>query len=553
MSRRGRAIRLAVPVVALCLLAAACGSSGKKSSTGPGTTTAVTSSSATKNAPLVIARDMDLNSLDPSRAYCDTCQIYLSAVYETLVGLAPDNKTLIPRLATSWSNNADNTVYTFHLDPKAKFSDGSPVQAKDVQFSWLRLKNVQGSGSYLMQSIKSIDTPDPETVVATLSQSSSEFLNETNASYTGIMNSTVAMAHGAQDGADAATKDTAEKWFLANSAGSGPYILQSYKAGAEVDFVRNPKYWGTPPAIDRVIMKQTSNAVTQGQMLQSAAADVAMEIDPITAKTLQGKSGVTIKEIPSFNYLWLGLSPGTKPNTDVPLDDKIRQAIRYAIDYQGMITTLMGGAGQLQASPIPNGFLGSAGLPLPKQDLAKAKQLLSDDGHPDGFKVTAIYPALNVYGVDFNTAMQLVQADLARVKIKVTLQPVTFTVLLDDQSKGILPFTMVYFAPDYVGTAQYLNFFGLVPGSNWSTYAAGDPKAKPIINQAEADTFNKALAATDAKARESLYNQLGQDMIADNVNFPLFSPDLVLAYRSDLQGVFYSACCNLEIWKLSRK
>jgi peptide/nickel transport system substrate-binding protein len=113
--------------------------------------------------------------------------------------------------------------------------------------------------------------------------------------------------------------------------------------------------------------------------------------------------------------------------------------------------------------------------------------------------------------------------------------------------------TMAYFAPDYVGTAQYLNFFGLVTGSNWSTYAAGDPKAKPVVNQSETSTFNQALAATDPAARESLYNQLGQDMINDNVNFPLFSPDLVLAYRSDLQGVFYSACCNLEIWKLSRK
>jgi len=52
--------------------------------------------------PLVIARDMDLNSLDPSRAYCDTCQIYMNAVYETLLTIAPDNHTLTPVLAQSW-------------------------------------------------------------------------------------------------------------------------------------------------------------------------------------------------------------------------------------------------------------------------------------------------------------------------------------------------------------------------------------------------------------------------------------------------------------------
>jgi peptide/nickel transport system substrate-binding protein len=236
----------------------------------------------------------------------------------------------------------------------------------------------------------------------------------------------------------------------------------------------------------------------------------------------------------------------------VPLDAKIRQAIRDAVDYQGLIDVLVGGAGNLQAAPIPNGFVGSSGLPLPKQDLAAAKQLLAQDGHADGIQITAIYPALNVYGVDFDTAMQLVQSDLARVKIKLKLQPVTFSVLLDDTAKGIVPFTLVYFAPDYLGSAQYVNFFGLVPGSAWSAYAAGPPTNKPVINQAEGATFNQALAATDPGQRESLYHQLGQNMISDNVVVPLFSPDLVLAYRSDVQGVYYSACCNLEIWKLSR-
>jgi peptide/nickel transport system substrate-binding protein len=456
-------------------------------------------------------------------------------------------------LASSWSSNATNTVYTFHLNPKAKFSDGTPVTSKDVEFTWLRLKNIQGSAAYLMLLVKSIATPDPQTVVVTLSQPSSEFLNETNASYTGIINSTVAIAHGATDAPNAATKDTAEKWFLANSAGSGPYMLQSYTPGAEVDFVKNPNYWGTPPAISRVILKQVGNAVTQGQQLESGAADIAMQIDPITAKTLQGKSGVTIKEIPSFNFLWLGLSPGTTANTEVPLDAKIRQAIRLSIDYQGLINTLLGGAGNPQAAPIPNGFTGSAGLPVTKPDLTAAKQLLAQDGHPSGVKITAIYPALNVYGVDFNTAMQLVQANLARVKIQLKLQPVTFSVLLDDTAKGVLPFTMVYFAPDYQGTAQYLNFFGLVPGSNWSTYAAGPPGKKPVINSAEATTFQQALAAKDPAQREGLYHQLGMYMISDNVVVPLLSPDLVLAYRSDVQGVSYSACCNLEIWNLSRQ
>src|SRR5829696_6111154 len=76
--------------------------------------------------PLVVARNMDLNSLDPHRSFCDTCQIYNSSVYETLLTLDASNK-LVPLLAGSFAANADQTKFTFRLDQKAKFSDGSPV------------------------------------------------------------------------------------------------------------------------------------------------------------------------------------------------------------------------------------------------------------------------------------------------------------------------------------------------------------------------------------------------------------------------------------------
>ena len=73
---------------------------------------------------------MDVNSLDLSRSYCDTCQIFNTAVYETLITVDPaDPNTLMPRLATAWEANDDNTQFTFTLDPTATFADGSPVEA----------------------------------------------------------------------------------------------------------------------------------------------------------------------------------------------------------------------------------------------------------------------------------------------------------------------------------------------------------------------------------------------------------------------------------------
>ena len=138
---------------------------------------------------LVIARNMDLIDTDPSTAICDTCQIVFAATYQTLVTLANDNHTLVPEVATSWSANSDHTVWTFKLNPKAKFSDGTPVTSADVAFSLLRLKNLAGSASYLVSFMKGVTTPDPHTAVVTLTRPDWEFPNQMSATYTSVLNS----------------------------------------------------------------------------------------------------------------------------------------------------------------------------------------------------------------------------------------------------------------------------------------------------------------------------------------------------------------------------
>src|SRR3954469_3076413 len=156
--RTSRFVRLLAVLSTVALFAAACGGGDDSSSDKKGG-----GGNAAADKALVIARSMDINSLDPSRAYCDTCQIYLTAVYETLIGLDDDNSTLVPRLATKWSSNDAQTEFTFDLNPHATFADGAPVTSGDVKFSWERLKGLAGSSSYLAGSIDSIETPDAHT------------------------------------------------------------------------------------------------------------------------------------------------------------------------------------------------------------------------------------------------------------------------------------------------------------------------------------------------------------------------------------------------------
>ncbi len=513
------------------------------SAVGPGNAPAMAD-----EKPLVIARAFDINSLDPARAWCDTCQIYLSNVYETLVGLAPDNKTLRPRVAKSWESNPGQTQFTFNLDPDATFSDGSPVEAKDYKFTWERLHNIKGGPSFMMDGVKSIEATDAHTLVVTMDAPNSEFIGILTAPYTGAINSDVAKEHGATAGADAATTDTAEAWFMSNSAGSGPYMLASYKPDDELRLTANPHYTRTKVNIPDVVLEHTKDAVAQAQMLQSGAADVAMQVDPDTAKNLP-EDEVTVTLVPSFNFIYVALSPGAKGN-QVPLTPEVREAIKLALDYDGIIEFTTGGAGKKQAAPIPNGFPGTAGLPEPTRDLDKAKALMEKAGQADGFEMDAVFPNMNVYGVDLSLLMQKVQQDLQQIGIETKLTPVEFSVWRTQISGDGIPLTAVFYAPDYYGSGQYVQYFSMMEGTPWWKRAGGE-RDPSIANAKETELFQKALAASEDQ-KQDLYHQIALEMIGDMIILPVVSPELVLAHGKDIAGVRYSACCNLPIDEISR-
>ena len=546
--------------VVATLAAASCGSDSKSQTTtaataaptgtGEATATSVAGTaapSAGSERELVIARDMDVNSLDVSRSYCDTCQIFNTAVYETLITVDPaDPNKILPRLATSWEGNADNTIFTFKLDPTATFADGSPVEAKDVKFSWERLANIKGSASYLMSGLKSLDTPDAGTVVATFEAPNSAFLPIVAASYLGIINSDVATAQGATAGTDADTTDKAEEWFLGHSAGSGPYMLESYTQGEKLVLVRNDKYWGAnKPVFPRVTISEVKDSSSQLQQLQAGDADIAMQISLDSVSQLEGSSNVKSSVVDSYNYVYIALSPGAEGAEKIK-DPNVRKAIVKAIDYEGAIESLVAGKGKKQASPIPNGFLGSADLPLPEYDLDGAKKLLSDAGLADGFDLDATYPDANVYGVDFNLMMQKIQQDLVKVKINLKLTPVQFPEWVDRINAKGIPVTAVYFAPDHTDSSQYIQYFGEIPGSSWAVRGGGGDFGKPLDNPKKSELLAKALADSgDAKAKD--YTDLGLQMIDDAIIVPIVNPQLVLAAASDITGMHYSACCNLDL------
>ena len=513
------------------------------------TTLGVTGIASAQQETIVIARDNDFNTLDPSRSWCDSCQIYLTAVYDQLLRVGADNRTLEPRLADSWSVSDDRLEYTFNLNPNATFSDGSPVEASDVAFSLMRLKNLQGGASFLASGIESVEAPDAKTAVVRLSDPDPEFLGKVSAPYGAIINADVARENGAIADSGADQNDNAEPWFLENSAGSGAYVLESYRPDDELRLAANPDYWRDAPDADAIVLRQTQDAVSQMQLLQSGGADIAMQIDAVTAETVSA-DGVVTELVPSFNFIYIALAPGAV-DLDVELTPQVREAIALAIDYDGVLEFTTGGAANLIAAPIPPGFPGTDGLPLPAENLERAKELLAEAGHAGGFSMVAAYPEVNIYGVDLTTMMQKVQQDLARVDIDLTLEPVTFAVWRERVGGDHIPMTAVYFAPDYFGSGQYVSFFGSVPGNTWFNRAGGG-NAPEIANERLAGLMDEIKEASPEQA-EDLYHQMALEMIKDRIIIPLVNPKLVLAYRDTIDGVRYAVCCNLPLEELSKQ
>jgi peptide/nickel transport system substrate-binding protein len=326
-------------------------------------------------------------------------------------------------------------------------------------------------------------------------------------------------------------------------------MLAGYKPDDELRFTANPHYTRSKVGVSEVVMRHVKDAVAQAQMLESGAADIAMQIDPDTAKRLPADK-VTATTVPSYNFLYVALSPGAKGNK-VPLTKEVREAIALALDYDGIIQFTVGGAGNPQAAAIPNGFPGTAGLPLPKQDVAKAKELMAKAGHPDGFEIDAIFPNMNVYGVDLSLLAQKVQQDIAQIGVKANLMPVEFSVWRTHIRGDGIPLTVVFYAPDYYGSAQYVQYFAMIEGTPWWKRAGGENDPS-VTNPKEADLLKQALASPES-GKEALYHQIGLEMIADKIILPVVSPNLVLAHGKAVTGVRYSACCNLPIDEISRQ
>jgi peptide/nickel transport system substrate-binding protein len=521
-------------VMALSLVLTACATSdtGGGEEAG-GEVSAEGGASEGEVTTITIADALQPSSLDIATEYEAAAMATNRVVYERLVQYDKDSTKIVPELATSWEVSDDGMEWTFHLREGVKFHDGTPFNSEAVKYSFDRVLEINQGPAWMLSSIDKIETPDEYTVKFYLSEPFSAFLPVlANIWGTGIVSPT-AVQENEVDG------DMGQEYMQNHMIGTGPYKFVEWSHGEYIKLERNEDYWGgwdsnaEGKVIDEVIIKFITEPATQRLMLEQGDVDIAMNIAVDDIADVANGEGITLISKPSLMATYIRFNV-TKP----PLDNlKVRQAIRLALDYDGVINQIMNGYAVQMQGPASIGLLGhNDDLPVYKQDLAKAKELLKESGVETPFTLEYVYETGQE---DRRMVGELLQANLAELGINLEIHTLPWESLWgrvssEDQSETP-DLTANGWWPDYADVQNFL--YPMYHSSQWPPNSLnigfyGNPEVDALLDQ--------ALAESDDEARYELYREAQALIDSDAPDMDLYQKSMNIMLRDWVKGYVYN-------------
>ena len=341
-----------------------------------------------KNTVVIAKQIDDILSLDPGEAYEISAGETITNVYDRLTRFeAEDITKLVGGMVESWTISPDNKIFTFKLRPNQKFQvTDDPVTAEDAVFSLQRVILLNKAPSFLIAQFgwdkdnvtKLVRVIDPQTFEITIAKdlAPSLVLRLLSSQVASVVEKKVALEHE-KDG------DLGNQWLRTNSAGSGPYKLVSWKPNTSITLEANPDYRLGAPSMKRVIIEHVPEPATQLLLLEKGDIDIARDLTSDQLATLKDNKNITITPSLGSDSWYISLSQ-TEEHLANP---KVREALHYLVDYQGMTNSFLKGSFKVQQSFLPEGFFGAVTDNPYHLDVEKAKALLAEGGYKDGFDI----------------------------------------------------------------------------------------------------------------------------------------------------------------------
>jgi peptide/nickel transport system substrate-binding protein len=464
-------------------------------------------------------------SFDPAIGNEVTTYTVLHLVYDTLVtNKGGDVSNVVPDLAQSWQVSPDGTTWTFKLDPRAKFANGAQVTAQDVAYSFNRIFKIKLNPAAILgvaMDASSTTALDASTVQIKLAKPFGPLLSLLTVAY--VVNAAVVQAHDVSG-------DLGQKWLGEQSggAGSGPYILDHWTRDVEFTLVKNTNFWGgiyqQPPAFDQIVFPNLKEPTTSELELEKGDIDVALNLTPDVAANISPSSGVKTLDVTLQTVVFIGMNVKNGPFKDA----RVRQAVMYGIDRQGIINQLVKGKA-IPAGPIPNGMTGYDPSQVQTYDVGRAKSLLAAAGYANGLTVGIISRPGAYVGVNWDDIAAKVQSDLAKIGITVNIQSQAPATFLQNYRAGKFDMVLASWSPDYPDGSNFAWTFMDNSGPVMQRTGYVDNQTTPLVQA--------GFVAVDPNQRAKLFQQAATINVVSGEDAYLFQPQIVLGYRQNIAGI----------------
>jgi peptide/nickel transport system substrate-binding protein len=380
---------------------------------------------ATRGGKLIFGRYEDSQYLDPVMTEINADIWVMTNLFGMLIEPSLDGKGLSPGLATKWAWNDDGTLLTLDLRAGVKFSDGSPFSAEDVKFTLDRVVGLKDAPwNSMVESITAVTIVDPLKVTLKTAHPDPALLAALGMFITCILPKAAVMA---VPGADVEAK---VKAFVAKPVGTGPFMMTEWSRGTVMRLKRNPNYWKKDaagqalPYLDELEFPIIKDDATRLLKLKAGEIDGTELIPYARVAELKAEKNLRVELWPSTKTVLyiMNCRPTLKDGSKNPLSDvRVRQALNYAINKQAIIQITTQGLGTPMKTYLSSATpLAYGPSPLYSYDVAKAKALLKEAGHENGFEISVLSLAGNQDETTNATALQQMWAQVG-VKLKIEL------------------------------------------------------------------------------------------------------------------------------------
>jgi len=437
---------------------------------------------------------------------------YLSLMFDYLVGTTPDGQpSKEGGIATRWEASADHKRWTFHLRKGVKFHTGEELTSEDVKFSLQRAISKRSTTGYagpLRTLIADIETPAPDRVVIVTKDPTliiPTYLSRSLSTEGMVLPKKYIEANG-------------DDAFARKPVGSGPFRFVEQVTGSHIKLAAVDNHWriGTP-RFKTVTFKLVPEEATRIAILRRGEADVA-DVSRERVKELEGEGfPIHVRREEAILHMWFVLDQDGWP---APMKDKrVREAMNLAVNRAEIAQAIF--AGKADPAAIPMGLSWSfrdIGFKVTPEmayahDPARARKLLADAGHPNGFAID-VY-AFQLPGLPEGKAFaEAVAGYWQKIGVKAKLIPVDYPAFRKLWVDRKVPGSVGYYNianRDWIGTYALLE-----------KQAYGPSKANDTVNDVEIDgMIAQVLRQTDKDKISSLMRNIFTRLRSEHYGVPV--------------------------------